>query len=268
VRDNRSKPLVEITNKMNTRLNMNLSQGTVRRYMAEAGYHSHKVCKKPLTSEKNVKARLEWCKKRQSWSTEWREGVWADESLFCLFGCDRQNHVWRKVGERYRLECVKKTVKHGGGSVMVWGCMSWQGPGPLGVIEDTLDGNGYIELLSSHLVPYLEQVRRHVPGVMLYDDNARCHVAGPVAQYEQAHGIHRSDWPAQSPDLNPIEHLWDYLDRQVRKREHLPTSRAEMVAALQEEWSRIPLDVVRNLISSMPNRTKAVIDAKGGPTRY
>jgi hypothetical protein len=89
-----------------------------------------------------------------------------------------------------------------------------------------------------------------------------------VARWEQAQGIHRVDWPAQSSDLNPIEHLWDHLDRRLRERGHLPTSCAEMAAALQEEWGRIPLDVVRNLVSDVPSRTRAVIDAKGGPTRY
>jgi hypothetical protein len=73
---------------------------------------------------------------------------------------------------------------------------------------------------------------------------------------------------SQSPDLNPIEHLWDHLNRQVRKRNTLPTSLPALAAALQEEWAAIPLEVVRKLIRSMSSRTAAVIKAKGRHTSY
>jgi transposase len=75
-------------------------------------------------------------------------------------------------------------------------------------------------------------------------------------------------WPSQSPDLNPIEHLWDHLNRQVRKRNPLPSSLPALAAALKEEWAAIPLEVVRKHISSMPDRVAAVIKAKGRHTSY
>jgi len=80
--------------------------------------------------------------------------------------------------------------------------------------------------------------------------------------------IDRMAWPAQSPDLNPIEHLWDHLDRQERRRNSLPTSPAGLAVALQDEWGRIRLEVHRNLITSMPTRVAAVIQAKGLHTAY
>jgi DDE superfamily endonuclease len=151
---------------------------------------------------------------------------------------------------------------------MMWGCFSWWGVGPLIVVEGTLNKDAYVNLMSKHLVPHLKQVDGKCSGVVFQEDNAPCHTSGYATWWRQTHGINRMPWPAQSPDLNPIEHLWDHLDRQVRKRTPLPASLPALAAALQEEWDRIPLDVLRKLIGSMPSRVAAVIEAKGGHTPY
>ena len=266
--EGRHKTLGEITNEVNARLNTTLCKNTVRKYMAKAGFSNRAACKKPLLRKKNVKARLEWCKERRAWDEEWKKVVFSDESRFCLFHNDGREGVWRKVGERYNVDCLKPTVQGGGGSVMVWGCISWEGVGPLVLVEGTLNQYRYVNILSKHAVPYLKEINEQHPGAILQDDNATCHTAEYTTQWRQSHDIDRMPWPAQSPDLNPIEHLWDYLDRQVRKRRPLPTSPAGLAAALQDEWGKIPLDVVRNLISSMPSRVGAVIKAKGWHTSY
>ena len=113
--------------------------------------------------------------------------------------------------------------------------------------------------MSEHLVPYLKQVDEQSHGVVFQEDNAPCHVGKYATWWRQTHGIDCLPWPAQSPDLNPIEHLWDHLNRQVRKRTPLPTSLPKLEAALQEEWARIPVEVVRKLYRSVPSRRDAVI---------
>jgi DDE superfamily endonuclease len=194
--------------------------------------------------------------------------VFSDESRFCLFHSDGRAKVWRRVGERYHPDCMTPTVKFGGGSVMVWGCFSWWGVGPLVVIKDTLNQNRYVNLMSQHLVPYLKEVNEKCHGVIFQQDNASCHAAPYATWWRRTHSIRCLPWPSQSPDLNPIEHLWDHLDRQVRKRNPLPTSPAAMAEALQDEWQNIPLFVVRKLMLSMPKRLEAVRKAGGLSTRY
>ena len=73
-------------------------------------------------------------------------------------------------------------------------------------------------------------------------------------------------WPSQSPDLNIIEHIWDYLDR--KKVEHAPRNAEECFEVLQREWHNIPQDFITNLYESNPRRISAVIKAKGGHSRY
>lgn len=70
------------------------------------------------------------------------------------------------------------------------------------------------------------------------------------------------------PDLNPIEHLWDELDRRVRRRDNPPSSVPELEQALLQEWNNIPQMTVNNLINSMTRRVQSALDANGGHTRY
>ena len=75
-------------------------------------------------------------------------------------------------------------------------------------------------------------------------------------------------WPAQSPDLNPIEHLWDELERKVRRCDILSKNETELFNFLVEEWEKIPLNVLEKLVDSMPSRLQAVCDGNGYPTSY
>ncbi|KAJ8887155.1 hypothetical protein PR048_013370 [Dryococelus australis] len=94
------------------------------------------------------------------------------------------------------------------------------------------------------------------------DDNARCHVSRATRQWYADNNVRQLDWSAQSPDLNPIEHLWDKLDRRMRARQALPESIAQLMKWLQEEWQRIPMDVLQTLVESMPDRVAAVVAAR------
>ncbi|GBM75578.1 Cadherin-99C, partial [Araneus ventricosus] len=105
----------------------------------------------------------------------------------------------------------------------------------------------------------LEQHVRLLRGAMgaeflFMDGNARPHRANIVDECLQSEDITRMDWPAYSPDLNPIEHVWDMLGRRIAARQPPPTCLPELRRALLDEWCNIPQDQIDNLILSMPRR--------------
>ena len=76
------------------------------------------------------------------------------------------------------------------------------------------------------------------------------------------------DWPAQSPDLNPIEHLWELLKRKLKMYEEHPKGLYELWERVEVEWNKITPEECQNLIESLPRRLEAVYKAKGGHTKY
>ena len=264
VKKDRFAPLGNISSKFNTQLNTTFHENTIRNYLHEVGLESCAARKKPLLSNKQRLARLRWCRAKRDWDEEWKQIIWSDESRFALFESDGRERVWRRVGEAYNIDCIKPTVKFGGGSVMFWGCFSWDGVGPLVLVEQTMNSEAYVNVLATHFIPWA----RNGSGTVFQQDGATCHTALYTTWWLRTHAIQVLGWVSQSPDLNPIENLWDHLDRQIRKRKPSPTSAQELINAVQEEWANISVETVRHLILSLPRRVKAIITAKGKHSKY
>jgi len=80
--------------------------------------------------------------------------------------------------------------------------------------------------------------------------------------------IDKMNWPANSPDLNPIENIWKLLKDNIQKQKNFPKTVDELKTALSEEWSKFDVSILRKVVDSMPQRIEAALDAKGGPTKY
>ncbi|EFA12395.1 Transposable element Tcb1 transposase-like Protein [Tribolium castaneum] len=96
----------------------------------------------------------------------------------------------------------------------------------------------------------------------LMHNNARPHAAVIVRNFLQAVGIEAVEWSSRSPDLNPIEHLWDIPGRQIRQRRRQVLTLQDLRAALQEDWENLPQEAIQNLFQSMPRRLATVIRAR------
>lgn len=100
------------------------------------------------------------------------------------------------------------------------------------------------------------------------DDNARPHRAHAVTDFLQREAVNTLPWPAMSPDLNPLEHIWDILGRRVQTSDPHPQNLRQLEAALHHEWQQITMQQIQRLTGGMRRRIEAVINARGGATRY
>ena len=153
----------------------------------------------------------------------------------------------------------KRTIKHGGGSIMVWGSFSWNGVGPLHWIKETMTQHVYIELLQDVILPYCEE---NMPLKWTFQqDNDPRHTSKRAKQWFQTNNVDVMDWPAQSPDLNPIENLWNDVKRDLINKN--PKNKEELWKQINESWSSIPIERCQRLINSMQRRCAAVLKNRG-----
>ncbi len=146
------------------------------------------------------------------------------------------------------------TVKHGGGSVLMWGCMSAAGVGELHFIDGIMNSQIYCSILKEKMLPSLRALGRRA---LFQHDNDPKHTSKATVGFLKKF---------QSPDLNPIEHLWGILKRQVEH--HSPSSIQSLKEVILEEWKKIDLAKCCQLVHSMPRRLGAVIKNHRGHTKY
>ena len=151
---------------------------------------------------------------------------------------------------------------------MVWGCISHDCKLDLVTIQGNLNDDQYIrDVLQSVVVSHFDNHPLATRSVYM-DDNARPHRARAVTANLQSEAVTSVPWPALSPDLNPIEHIWEMLDRRIQAREPHVQNIRQLEAALHRECQQLSQHDNRRLTEGMRRRVAAVIQACGGSTRY
>ncbi len=160
-------------------------------------------------------------------------------------------------------------VQAAGGGVMVWGIFSWHTLGPLVPIEHSINATAYLSIVADHVHLFMTTVYTSSDDYF-QQDNAPCHKAQIISDWfiEHDNEFTLLKWPPQSPDLNPIEHLWDVVEQRFRIMDVQPTNLQQLREAIMSIWTEISEECVQHLVESMPRRIKAVLKAKGGTTRY
>lgn len=246
-----------------------VSAETIRVRLAEVGLYAYARRKVPLLTKKQRWRRLYWAKKLIRRLLKWADRIiFSDESRFQLFGSDGRRYCYRKPGQALDPRFTDKRVKHGGGNIMVWGCITRNGVGRLVRINGTMRAQYYTEILQEGLLGTLRDKRIDVRGALFQQDNDPKHTSRLAKQWLTDNSLSPIPWPSNSPDMNIIEHVWHYLDRRVRQRPNQPHNLDALWEALQEEWYRIDQEFLDHLYNSIPRRVDALVAAKGGNTRY
>ncbi|UYV81798.1 hypothetical protein LAZ67_20002483 [Cordylochernes scorpioides] len=239
-------------------LDHSISTRTISRRLVDNGLHSCRPLRRLPLTPPNRRQRLEWCRARSTWMTEWHRVVFSDESRFCLSSDSRRVRVWRRRGERSNPAVIveRPTVRQRG--IMVWGAIAYDSRSPLLRIQGTMTAQRYVDdVLRPVTLPYLQGV----PNALYQQDNARPHTARISQQALQ--DVQMLPWPPYSPDLSPIEHVWDIIGRRLHALPQ-PRSEDELWQMVEREWRAIPQDAIRTLIDSLPRRVAACIAVRDG----
>ncbi len=182
--------------------------------------------------------------------------VYANSLWWCTTGVLPQNHKYTVLFSIYTLS--NSTV-----CSTVWGIFSWHTLGLLVPIEHRLNTTVYLSIVSDHVHPFMTTVYH----LLMYfqQDNAPCHKAQIISDWFLEHDDEFTllKWPPQSPDLNPIEHLWDVVEREIHIMDVQTTNLQQLCDAIITIWTNISEECFQHLVESIPRRIKTVLKAKG-----
>ncbi|KAI1008097.1 hypothetical protein K3495_g144 [Podosphaera aphanis] len=253
------KTAVEMTRLINNEREYKVSPETIRR---------------ALKQEAHRRARLKWALDHKNWTIDdWKRVIWSDETKINRINSDGIRYAWGKDHNSLSPATVEETLKFGGVNLMIWGCMYWFGVGGMSRVVGRMNSEQLMSILETCLLPTLDQIATQpdsfaASDLIFQQDNDPKHTSAVTKNWLASKRISTMGWPSQSPDLNPIGHLWSLVKRQLGQYQEPPKGMHELWARVEEVWHKIDKETCQNLIESMPSRVAAVLKAKGVHTKY
>lgn len=231
-------------------LQLPIQKRQVARILKGTGRFTYrKKMTKPALKPCHEVARLQWAQKYIHWQMEWTRVVFSDEKKFNLDGPDGFAYYWHDLRKEKQLRYSRN---FGGGSVMFWAAFSMYGKTPLCKITTRMNTRKYLDMLEDDLVPFLENEMED--DFIYQQDNAAIHVSREAKEWFHEKDVEVLEWPARSPDLNPIENLWGILARKVYAGGRQFGTVQELEVAVRTAWREIRLETLETLVNSMPKR--------------
>jgi len=238
---------------------INVSKSTLSRALSKRGVkRMKKKCKEILTNRHKTN-RVTFAEEHVS-KFDWTNVIFSDEKKFNVDGPDGYNYQWVLPNNLQQTFSAKTKTKK---SVMVWGAITSTGTLELAVVDTTLNSEKYQSLLHNNLLPKYK--KKHV----FMQDGASCHRSKSTKTWlKKKKVLLLENWPAKSPDLNPIENCWAWMVRDLYIGKEPYESVKNLKEAIFESWKRIPSDFIAKLYNSMHDRMNAVIRVNGERIKY
>lgn len=231
-----------------------------------------------MLSTANIRKRLAFATKFKDF--DFTRVIFSDEKIFRMKPGHRVR-CWRKDGDKFKAKCVMPVVSKSEG-IMVWCAINGHGDLIIRKCPKTMKSADYtdtiLETALNFIAPRYAPTFQNkttlftIPRATRYlfqQDGAPCHKSAHTTQWlkdKQVRMLNKGDWPPCSPDLNPVEHIWPYVNRALEGM--VFANKNELWDELQKAFAAISPDTVLNLYNSMSRRMAAVMVANGGHTKY
>lgn len=263
------KHITDMQHYLQTTYNKTAGKSTIYSYIKKEGFISYRAPKKPKIKIQNQKRRLQFAKEHKDWTIQdWKKVLFSDETRVNRIGPDPTSSRWYHGAQPSSSRQVRETMAHGGGSIMVWACITPDGAGYITQILGTMDSDTYCHILESDLIDTLEYYGLEPGGIIYQQDGDPKHTSKKALETLRRLGIETLDWPPSSPDLNPIENAWAIMKQQLAQYENPADSIEVLFDRVSEVWNNFDQLNINSLYESMPARMQACIKAKGGATKY
>ena len=255
---------------LQTTVGVQVGVETIRRNLKQEGIRAYVQQKRTNLKPEHVQERYQFAKDHIDWTVDdWKRVMFSDESMISRVGSfGRKFYYSDREHKRLQPHQVRRMQQGGGGKMMVWGCITFFGPGDLSRIHGTLNSDLYLDVLKDYVCSSFAWYAMDPARSIFQQDNSRVHTAASIREWFAKQDFAVLKWPANSPDLNIIEHVWSYMKRRLDQCEKAPQTLDELWECVQDIWTSIPLEFLQKLYDSMPRRMRELLRNKGGHIKY
>lgn len=249
---------------------VSVHKSTIWRIMNQEGLKGYKQQRKPDLTKTQRQNRFNFAKEHLNWTVEdWKRVMFSDETIISRVGSfGPKSYYKRPENKTIQPHHIMKTKQGGGGKIMIWGCMTYYGAGDACWIQGKIDAAVYLGVLQDYVLASRDWYAMDPANFIFQQDNATIHTARIVKEYLNKSNIAVLEWPANSPDLNPIENLWAHVKYQLGLYPESPSTLEELWDRIQDIWTSMPIELLHELYESMPKRIQQVYERRGDVTKY